>query len=342
MNEHIHDGVLIWGAGAIGGVIGAHIARSGLHVTLVDVSVPHVTAIRERGLTIVGDLAAFNIKIPIFTPENVSGRWRFIMLAVKAQFTDSACRAFAPHLDSAGSVLSLQNGLNAEIIAQHVGRDRTYVALGSVVGDVLDPGEIRFGGVHELPIGQIDGKDSPMLAEIVALIQRFEPSAYGSREIQCYLWGKHCFNTITCATAMANSPFAELMLREAFRPLWCDLIREVLGVAFAQGIVPRKVEKFDPMMFAPDASVGAEAFEHLSGGGQHKVTKPHSGMWRDLAIHKRRTEVDALLSPIADVADRHGLPSRMLRAVVRIIREIEQGRRAQSDDNLLELMGLRL
>ena len=50
------DPILIWGAGAVGGTIGAHLARAGHPVVLVDVVADHVAAIHERGLTIEGPI----------------------------------------------------------------------------------------------------------------------------------------------------------------------------------------------------------------------------------------------------------------------------------------------
>ena len=333
--------ILVWGAGAIGGLVGAHLARAGQDITFVDVSPAHVAAIRKSGLAVEGEYARFNVKVPILTPQEVEGRWDLVMLAVKSQFTEIACQAFTEFVDPAGAVLSLQNGFGAETIGCYIGRARTYAALGSIVGDVLAPGVIRFGGVHELPVGQIDGLDGSMLAEIVSLMQKFEPNTFRTTDIQSYLWGKHCFNSITCATAMASAPFAELIEREDLDPLWRGLTREVLAVAFAHGILPTKVERFAPMAFAADAPAGATAFLKPPANGSDKITKPHSGMWRDLAIHKRGTEVGALLTPIVDLGTRYDVPTPLLRGVVGMIAEIENGCRLQSDGNLLELLGRR-
>jgi 2-dehydropantoate 2-reductase len=65
--------------------------------------------------------------------------------------------------------------------------------------------------------------------------------------------------------------------------------------------------------------------------------KTHSGVWRDLAIRKRRTEVDVQIAPIAEIGARHGIACRATRKLVAMIHEVEEGRRAMIDDNLLEL-----
>ncbi|MGH7690904.1 MAG: ketopantoate reductase family protein, partial [Gemmatimonadaceae bacterium] len=90
--------VLIWGAGAIGGTMGAYLARAGHDVTLVDSASDHVAAINRTGLRITGPIAEFTVRVPAFTPETLAGQWHTIMLATKAHHTEPAARALLPHL----------------------------------------------------------------------------------------------------------------------------------------------------------------------------------------------------------------------------------------------------
>jgi 2-dehydropantoate 2-reductase len=120
---------LVWGAGAIGGTMGAYLARAGHDVTLVDTVEEHVAAINSAGLRITGPIATFTQRVPAFTPETVAGEWDNIILATKAHHTDIAARALRPHLSAAGCVISAQNGLNEIIVADVVGSERTVGAF---------------------------------------------------------------------------------------------------------------------------------------------------------------------------------------------------------------------
>ena len=104
--------ILIWGAGAIGGTVGAYLARSGHDVTFVDVVAEHVQAIKRGGLHITGPVDSFT-SVPggAFTPDELTGVWSHVYLAVKSQHTSEAVRALVVHLAPDGYVLSLQNGL---------------------------------------------------------------------------------------------------------------------------------------------------------------------------------------------------------------------------------------
>lgn len=119
-----HDPVLIWGAGAIGGTIGAYLARAGLPVTFVDTVETHVETIRNRGLSITGPVDSFTVKAPAYTPAQLEGRWSRILLCVKTPQTDAAVAALRPHLSEDGYVASFQNGLCEPRIAESVGAGR--------------------------------------------------------------------------------------------------------------------------------------------------------------------------------------------------------------------------
>src|SRR5258705_8320051 len=103
---------LIWGAGAIGGTLGAYLARAGRRVTMVDTGVEHVGAITRGGLRVTGPIEEFTVRVPAFTPQTLSGTWDEIVLATKAHHTDAASRGLLPNLTAGGYVVSAQNGLN--------------------------------------------------------------------------------------------------------------------------------------------------------------------------------------------------------------------------------------
>src|SRR2546427_12792899 len=103
---------LIWGAGAIGGTIGAHLVRAGHDITLVDRAEDHVAAMNTAGLRIEGPRAEFSVRVPAFTSDALEGEFEHIGLAGKAQDTGAATRALAKHLSADGYFVSAQNGLN--------------------------------------------------------------------------------------------------------------------------------------------------------------------------------------------------------------------------------------
>jgi len=66
---------------------------------------------------------------------------------------------------------------------------------------------------------------------------------------------------------------------------------------------------------------------------RHSV-KTHSGIWRDLAVRKRKTEVDPQLGPIVTLGAEVGVPTPATATLIELIHDLEDGRRMQSHATL--------
>ena len=330
--------ILVWGAGAIGGSAGAWLKRAGHDVSFVDVVAEHVAAIGGGGLRIIGPVEEFAVSAPAHTPDELSGVWQHIFLAVKAQHTEAATRALTPHLAQDGYVVSLQNGLNETIIARIVGSDRTIGAFINFGADWMAPGEILFGNRGAVVLGELDGAMTPRLAALHAVMRDFEPDAITTPDIWSYLWGKLGYGAMLFAQALGEKGIADCLARQELLGLWRRLGEEAITVALADGVEPRGFNGYDIDAFRPGASEDAARRSVATMVEFNRGSaKTHSGVWRDLWVRKRRTEVDVQIAPIAEIGGRHGIDCRATRKLVAMIHEVEEGRRPMSDNNLLEL-----
>lgn len=327
--------LLIWGAGAIGATLGAYWARAGYRVVLVDREQAHVDAINAGGLQIEGPIETFNVQIPAFTPQTLQGSYSAIILAVKAQHTGSALEQILPFLDPQGFIISAQNGLNEEEIAAVVGSQRTVGCFVNFGADYLGPGQIHFGGRGAVVLGELDGSISPRLQQLLTLFQIFDPQAITTTQIWGYLWGKLAYGAQLFATALTNDSIADALDNPAHHRLYIELAREVLRVAQALGIAPQGFNGFDPMAFVPAASPEL-AQQSLAGMVAHnrRSAKTHSGIWRDLAVRKRKTEAEAQLGAVVAAGQRAGVPTPITARLLELIGQIEQGQRLQGRENL--------
>jgi 2-dehydropantoate 2-reductase len=310
-------------------------------VTLVDNVEDHVAAIAKSGLTITGPIADFTVQAPAFTPATLKGEWDTIILATKAHHTESAVRALKPHLTRAGCVISAQNGLNELIIAEVVGAERTVGAFVNFGADYLEPGVIHFGGRGAVVVGEIDGRVTPRTLAIRDAWKALDDRALATNNIWGYLWAKEAYGAMLFATALTNDSIADGLARPEYRPLYIALAREILAVALARGVHPEAFDGFDPAAYLPDAPAGAaeRSLDQLVAHNR-KSAKTHSGIWRDLAVRKRPTEVDAQLGLVASLGAEAGVPTPLTSAVVTLIHEIERGERAQSIGALDALAGV--
>lgn len=327
--------LLIWGAGAIGGTIGAYLVRKGHDVTFVDIVPEHVQAIRTIGLAIEGPIDNFSVKAPAFTPHELKGSFERIVLAVKAHHTRGAAHVLKPFLAPNGYVLSAQNGLNETVIADIVGAERTIGAFVNFGVDFLGPGRITYGGRGAFVLGELDGRITPRLHALHKVILDFEPGAIITDNIWGYLWGKLAYGAMLFATALTNNSICDCLGNEKYFPLFRAIGREVMAIADAKGIKPQGFNGFDPTAYTPDADEArarrsaAEMVAHNA-----KSTKTHSGIWRDLAVRKRKTEIDAQIAIIADEAAALGRPAPITRRLVELIHDVEEGRRPLDRKNL--------
>lgn len=330
--------ILIWGAGAIGGTVGAFLARAGHDISFVDIDASHVAAINASGLRIVGPVEEFTAHAPACIPNEVTGLWDHIFLCVKAHHTKAACTALAPHLAANGYVLSLQNGLNEREIEAIVGRARTIGAFVNFGADWMAPGEVMMGNRAAVVLGELDGQMTDRLAALLAVMQDFEPNAISTPDIWGYLWGKMGYGAMLFAQALGQASIPDCLGNPALLGLWRQLGGEAVAVGLAEGARLRGFNGFDPQAFMPDASkaqaqVSVDAMVAFNAGS----AKTHSGVWRDLAIRKRQTEVDSQIAPISAIGARHNIPCPTIDRLVAMIHEVEAGTRPMADHNLLEL-----
>lgn len=323
--------ILIWGGGAIGGILAAYWARAGIPVLLVDIVSEHVEACRTKGLKIEGPVEEFTQIVPSATPDEVKGVYKRIVLAVKAQATTTALKQLLPHLASDGYILSAQNGLNEIAIAEAAGPERTMGCFVNYGADWLGPGQILYGNRGAVVVGEIDGSIRSRTEEMFARLKIFEPNTVLTDNIWGYLWGKLAYGAMLFATALTPDSMAANFADPERFEIFNRLGREVMATARARKIVPIGFNGFDPEAFAPEASI-ERSRESIAALARFNSTsaKTHSGIWRDLAIRKRKTEVDPQIGIIAQLAKASGVPVPTLEKLVALIHDIEDGRAQQS------------
>jgi len=331
--------VLIWGAGAIGGTLGAYWSRAGLPVTLVDQVEDHVEACRGRGLSITGPIEEFRQVVPALTPAEVTGQWPIIVLAVKAQATEAALAQLKAHLAPDGYVLSAQNGLNEIAIADAVGAERTMGCFVNFGADWLGPGEILFGNRAAVVVGEIDGSVRDRTRDMHERLKLFEPAAVLTDNIWGYLWGKLAYGAMLFATALTRDSMTENFADPRRFAAFDALGREVMAVAEARGVAPVGFNGFDPAVFAPGApAAGARASIAALAEFNRHTAKTHSGIYRDLAVRKRKTEIDPQIGIIGRLGAESGVATPAIDRLVELIHDIEDGRRPMAFETFQQLL----
>jgi 2-dehydropantoate 2-reductase len=237
-------------------------------------------------------------------------------------------------------VVSLQNGLNEEAIAEQIGRERTLGALVNFSVDYIAPGHILYGGEGSLILGEMDGRMTQRLERLRLLLDKAMPAGI-TNNLMGYKWSKTCYASLMVATALVDEPVYEVVLRsEPIQEVLVALVWELLEVADACGI---KIEGFDEFLHEAflkahrgDGESRKKAMEAVASHYRGQ-TKTKTGFWRDLAVKKRKTEVDDLVGAIVRKGELKGLSCPLNRRLIELIHEIEDGKRPMQWKNLEEL-----
>lgn len=330
--------ITIVGAGAIGGTVGAYLDDASYDVTLVDTSREHVEAIRGRGLRITGVRGERTFRPRVALPEEFKGTLGATFLCVKGHFTEEAMGWVEPRLEPDGYVLSLQNGLNEERISERVGAGRTVGAFVHFGADLLEPGLVQLGYEAKIHVGELDGRITARVEALAAALGHAMPAEVTSN-VWGYLWGKLIFGATGFVVSCVDAPVAEVIDDPLGRALCRTASAEAFAVARTRTAKVEPIGDFDPESFAPGDGMEARADAALKGlaDSWRGAIKQHMGIWRDLKVERRKTEVDEQVGRIVVAGQERGVSTPVNEAVLGIVHEIEAGERSMGWDNLEEM-----
>jgi 2-dehydropantoate 2-reductase len=307
--------------------------RAGEDVLFVDKSEDHVRHMQERGLLVDGFGGTVDVKVQAATPQALRGPLEVVVLAVKSQDTRTAVQQFAPLLDDRSVVISLQNGLNEDIIAGMIGAKRTIGAFINWAVDYLEPGRIKLGGKGGFYLGEIDGTLSERVRTLAKPLSALFPVQV-TDNIMGYLWAKQVDATVLFSTALADLPIHEVVETPGVAVVMGDLVREAMQVPDKLGIRLEKFDEFNPDLYRNHKD--DLAMKGIADQYRHNL-KNKTGVWRDIAVRKRKTEVDGTLGEVLRRGEGLGLALPRLRRLIDLIHELEDGRRRMDLANFKEL-----
>jgi 2-dehydropantoate 2-reductase len=333
--------ITVYGAGAIGGVTGAALARAGHDVLLVDRAADHVAAMNAHGLTIESREDAVTVPVRAISPGALGPGLELVLLAVKSQDTPAALGVLAPRLAADGAIVSLQNGLNEEQIARAVGAPRTVGCLVNWAADWIAPGRILHGGHGALVLGELDGRLSDRVQGLAKLLAVVAPTEV-TGNILGFTWAKHVYGALLVASAVVDAHVYEVVERSPeVQQMLVDLVVENMRVAEAAGIRVEPFDEYAPADYRAAARGDTAARERamaIIGRHYRQHTKTKTGIWRDLVVRRRKTEVGALLGATVAKARMLGVGMPLTERLIAMIEDLEVGRRVMSWANVDELV----
>jgi 2-dehydropantoate 2-reductase len=329
--------VAVVGAGAIGGIVAAFLARAGWDVEAVCKHQEMVDRAQSEGFHIFGFKGEHRIPLKgVKETHGLSGPKEVVFLATKANDVTEAARDLLPFLKDNAVVVSLQNGICEEALGEILGGHRV---IGCVVGwgaSMHGPGELEMTSGGEFVIGSIDSQSEGRLPLVKQMLDEITPTRI-SENIMGELYAKLIINAcINSLGVIAGVKLGQLLAIKRARQIFIAIMREAMAVADAVGI---KVEpggggKMNYYRFLEEGNVFSDMKRHLLIriiGFKYRRIKSSSLQSLERG---RKTEIDYLNGYFCERGRQHGVPTPINDAVVRMVKEIEAGERKMTPENL--------
>lgn len=331
--------VAVMGAGAIGGITGGFMAKAGEDVTLVDSFREHVDRINGDGLKVIGELGEHTIAVPAVTPSDLEGDFDLVFIAVKGVDTDDALAALEGHTRGDTPVVSLQNGINEEHIAEVTGKERTIGGSTHFAATFEAPGLVNKTSRGGYVVGELDGKMTDRVTEVGRLLSLVE-TAEVTDNIWGHLWSKLLVNVCTNSFgALSGQLFGEFIKDETSKKLLAALYTESYDVAVRQGIeLVKLIGILDPEFLLARGEEDRTRLEPVLDimGSPGQFGNMKSSMLQDIE-RGRKTEIEFLNGYIVKKGREIDIPTPVNEAIVDMVREVEAGTRELTPSNLEEI-----
>jgi 2-dehydropantoate 2-reductase len=284
---------IVYGAGAIGGVVGAQLHRAGNDVTVVARG-SHYTTIRDRGLVFESPLERVCLEIPIM--DRIAGfdfTEAIVLLAVKSQDSARALADLRRYAAPDAPVVSLQNGVENEEMALRF-FSNVYGVPVMCPTVFLEPGTVQANSAPVtgiLDIGRYPQGTDATAAAIAGALNEATFVSEARTDIMAWKYRKLVMNLgnaiqAVCGRAAVRGPIREIAIAEA------DQVLAVAGIE----VVPAAVEKERRGDVVTVAPVAGEA-------------RPGGSTWQSLSRQTGSIETDYLNGHIVLLGRLHGVPT---------------------------------
>ncbi len=315
----------LMGAGSLGTILGAHIARSGQDIVLIDSYKEHVDALNEKGATVIGT-RNFTVPVKAITPDKMEGLYDIIFYLVKQTFNDIALQQVKEHLAPDGVVVTFQNGVPEPAIAEVIGEDR-------VIGAPVGWGATFKGpGISELTteekalhfdLGEYKGGVTERLNTVKSILELMCPVTI-EENLMGIRWAKIFINsTGSGMSTVMNGTFGDVIDNPISMKCIIHIGNECMQVADAAGIKVEYFGAFDLYQFRfnqkEDFEDIAEKFKALYGPHRKLI----ASMLQDLRNGQTKTEIDAINGVVCSLGRKYGVATPVNDQVVAMIKNKE-------------------
>jgi hypothetical protein len=213
---------VVIGAGNMGCVYGANLARSGQDVSLLDIWEEHIRKIQDDGLHLTGLTGDFTLRVRAASSPAALPKADVALICVNAYATSLAAETACAMLKDDGYALTLQNGVgNIETLSEKLGRERVLAGLSFQSADLVGPGLVRHTNNGPTYIGELDRSRSPRLETLRGILETAGLNPVVVDDVIATIWSKfvhNCGINALCAITGLRHSGASVRVDRGSRP----------------------------------------------------------------------------------------------------------------------------
>ncbi len=344
LKKPIWEGIMktaVVGCGGIGSVVACAASLNSPDVVCIEGKTEYAQKLENRGINLTGKKGNLHSTIKCHAGFPTDSKYDVIILTVKSNVLRDVFTSAKEHLAKNGFIITLQNGV--EVLRLHDEHPEVRLAAGAVGYNsiMIDHGQYEVTSDGGITVGNLNKKyDIDLLLSLKQLLEPYIPIDF-SKNIEGVLWGKLLIVIgVTGLGGVAGLRVGELLKMKVARKLFYRVVTEGYNITKALGI---KVDKFQ-------GGINPAKFR-MKGGlpifFKYMILRVIGKRYRDLksniyhSIERgEKTEIDYLNGTVVEYAKKIGMDVPVNEAIVKIIKEIESGKRKMSVQNLYEIYNL--
>ncbi len=331
----------IYGAGSLGTVLGAYLTNNGVDVDLINHNRAHVEALKKNGARITGAVDKL-VRVKALLPEEMTGTYDIIFLMTKQLNNREVVTFLKDYLAEDGVIVTMQNGIPEDSVAEVVGENRTIgcvVEWGATLtapGESMltsDPQSLSFHmGKSAASGGQ--GVSQEKIRQVKDVLENMCPV-----EIEANLrgarWSKLLINaTFSGLGTVIGGTFGDVTGDPQAREIAIRCMKEVIDVGRAAGVTFAPVQgKNIISLFYWKNPVKKALAKMILPVAMEKHAAIEPSMLQDLKKGKA-CEIDAINGVVCSWGKKTGVPTPVNDQIVKLVREIQDGKRGTGFGNL--------
>ncbi len=328
----------IFGAGAMGTILGAYLTKAGVDIDLISRNKKHIDGMKNHGAHVTGAID-FTQKVNAMYPSEMKDQYDIIFLMTKQLNNEEVVKGLVPFLSRDGVICTMQNGLPELSVSKVIGDDRTFGCAMAWGATMVGKGISKLTSEADyetlsFSLGSFGKPNEKKLSEIKMLLEHMgevhiEENFIGAR------WAKLLVNSaFSGLSAILGTSFGDIAKNKKSRKIVQKIIKECIEVAHAANI---KIEPIQGKNIEKLLDYNNSFKKFISYMIIPLAIKKHrnlkSSMLQDLEKGKS-CEIESINGVVSEYGKQYNCETPINDQIIEIVKEIEKGKIKSSWDNL--------